>query len=97
MFGMQGWQLVIVVAVIVLLFGSRKLPDMARGLGQSLKIFKSETKGLVGGDDDDSADGTAKASGTDASTTGSSTTGSSTTGSATTGQTANDDQTKRDA
>lgn len=54
MLGMQGWQLVIVLAVIVLLFGSRKLPDMARGLGQSLKIFKAETKGLTS--DDSSAD-----------------------------------------
>lgn len=52
--GLQGWQLVIVLAVIVLLFGSRKLPEMARGLGQSLKIFKAETKGLAGSDDEKS-------------------------------------------
>ncbi|NED94235.1 Sec-independent protein translocase subunit TatA [Phytoactinopolyspora alkaliphila] len=52
MFGMQGWQLVIVAAIIVLLFGAKRLPQMARGLGQSLKIFKAETKGLI---DDDSA------------------------------------------
>lgn len=47
MFGMQGWQIVIVVAVILLLFGAKRLPEMARGVGRSLKIFKAETKGLV--------------------------------------------------
>ncbi|MBC7289792.1 MAG: twin-arginine translocase TatA/TatE family subunit, partial [Actinotalea sp.] len=36
------WQLVIVVLIILLLFGARRLPDLARSVGQSLKIFKSE-------------------------------------------------------
>lgn len=40
----QGWELVVVLAVIVLLFGTKKLPDAARGLGRSLRIFKSEIK-----------------------------------------------------
>jgi sec-independent protein translocase protein TatA len=40
----QGWELVLIVVVIVLLFGARKLPDAARGLGRSLRIFKSEIK-----------------------------------------------------
>lgn len=40
----SGWELVLVVLVIVLLFGARKLPDAARGLGRSLRIFKSEIK-----------------------------------------------------
>jgi sec-independent protein translocase protein TatA len=39
------WIIVAVVGV-VLLFGARKLPDMARGLGQSMRIFKAETRGL---------------------------------------------------
>lgn len=47
--GTIGWpQLLIVALLILLLFGSRKLPEMARGLGQSLKIFKAETKDLSG-------------------------------------------------
>ena len=33
---------VIVVGVLVVLFGARKLPDVARGMGQSLRIFKAE-------------------------------------------------------
>jgi sec-independent protein translocase protein TatA len=48
-----GWELVLIVLVIVLLFGAKKLPELARGTGQALRIFKSETKGLVDGDDDD--------------------------------------------
>lgn len=44
-----AWQLVIVVLIILLLFGARRLPDLARSVGQSLKIFKSEVKDL--GDD----------------------------------------------
>jgi sec-independent protein translocase protein TatA len=40
----------IVVVVVLLLFGSRKLPDMARGVGQSMRILKAETRGMQ--DDD---------------------------------------------
>ena len=42
------WQLVIVLVIILLLFGAKRLPEMARGLGRSLQIFKSETQGLTG-------------------------------------------------
>ncbi|WP_166350482.1 Sec-independent protein translocase subunit TatA [Phytoactinopolyspora limicola] len=51
------WQLVIIAAIILLLFGAKRLPEAARGLGRSLKIFKTETKGLMDDDsrkDDDS-------------------------------------------
>ncbi|MEO9330117.1 Sec-independent protein translocase subunit TatA [Gordonia aurantiaca] len=41
---MSPWHWAIVIIVLVLLFGAKKLPDMARGLGQSLRIFKSEVK-----------------------------------------------------
>jgi sec-independent protein translocase protein TatA len=46
-----GWELVLVLVVLVVLFGSRKLPDAARSLGRSLRIFKAETKGLRHDDD----------------------------------------------
>ena len=36
----------IVIAVAVVLFGSRRLPDLARGLGRSARILKSEMSGL---------------------------------------------------
>ncbi|WP_239396492.1 Sec-independent protein translocase subunit TatA [Frankia sp. CiP3] len=40
------WHLLIVAVVFVVLFGSRKLPDAARSVGQSLRILKAETRGL---------------------------------------------------
>jgi sec-independent protein translocase protein TatA len=40
-------ELLILLAVLVLLFGASKLPDLARGTGQALRIFKSETAGLL--------------------------------------------------
>lgn len=40
----EGWHIVLILAVVVVLFGSRKLPDAARSVGQSLRIFKSEMK-----------------------------------------------------
>ncbi|USX54638.1 Sec-independent protein translocase subunit TatA [Lentzea sp. HUAS12] len=38
-------ELLIIAAVILLLFGSKKLPEMARSLGRSAKILKAETSG----------------------------------------------------
>lgn len=40
------WHLLILAAVFVLLFGAKKLPDAARSMGRSLRIFKTEIKGL---------------------------------------------------
>lgn len=39
-------ELLIIAGVIILLFGARKLPEMARSLGKSAKAFKEETKGM---------------------------------------------------
>ena len=47
-------ELLIIVGVIVLLFGASKLPELARGSGRALRIFKAETKGLM--DDDQPED-----------------------------------------
>ena len=38
---------VMLLLLVVLLFGSKRLPDAARGVGRSLRIFKSETEGLM--------------------------------------------------
>ncbi len=46
-------ELLIIAGVLVLLFGAKKLPDVARGVGRSLRIFKSETAKLRDDDDDD--------------------------------------------
>jgi sec-independent protein translocase protein TatA len=44
--GFQPWHLIILVVVLVVVFGSKKLPDAARSLGKSMRIFKSEIKEL---------------------------------------------------
>ncbi|WP_310963470.1 Sec-independent protein translocase subunit TatA [Nocardioides terrisoli] len=48
-------ELLIILAVLVLLFGASKLPDLARGSGRAIRIFKAETKGLLDDDDKPSA------------------------------------------
>jgi sec-independent protein translocase protein TatA len=40
------WKILIVAVVIIVLFGSRKLPDAARSLGKSMRILKTEVSGL---------------------------------------------------
>jgi len=47
------WHWAIIILAVIILFGSKRLPDAARGIGKSLRIFKAETKGLR--DDHDAA------------------------------------------
>jgi sec-independent protein translocase protein TatA len=49
---LKPWHIAILVVVLVLLFGAKRLPDAARSLGRSLRIIKAETKGLVDDDKD---------------------------------------------
>jgi len=43
--GMFGpWEIVIIVLVIILIFGGRKIPELMKGLGQGMKEFKKATK-----------------------------------------------------
>lgn len=44
--GLEPWHLLIVVIVVLVLFGSKKLPDTARALGKSMRILKSEAKAM---------------------------------------------------
>jgi sec-independent protein translocase protein TatA len=42
-----GWPEILIIAVVILvLFGSKKLPDAARALGKSMRILKTEVKGM---------------------------------------------------
>lgn len=41
---LEPWHLLIVLAVIVLLFGGKKLPELARGMGQGLRLFRRELR-----------------------------------------------------
>ncbi len=44
-------ELLIIAVLLLVLFGAKRLPDSARSLGRSLRIFKAETKGLRSDDD----------------------------------------------
>ena len=46
-------EILLILLVLVLLFGAKKLPELARGSGRALRIFKAETKGLMDDDADD--------------------------------------------
>lgn len=46
----QGLEWLVILAIVVLVFGAAKLPDLARSSGQALRIFKTETKDLRDGD-----------------------------------------------
>ncbi|MFJ3697788.1 Sec-independent protein translocase subunit TatA [Streptomyces sp. NPDC090052] len=50
--GLEPWHLLIVAIVVMVMFGSKKLPDTARALGKSMRILKSEAKAMKedGGD-----------------------------------------------
>ena len=54
--GLGPGEIALILAVLVLLFGASKLPELARGSGRALRIFKAETKGLM--DDDDEVEKT---------------------------------------
>jgi sec-independent protein translocase protein TatA len=43
---LSAWHVLIVLLVVVLLFGAKRLPDLAKSVGQSMKIFKNEVKDL---------------------------------------------------
>jgi len=65
--GLAWWHWLIIIAAFILLFGARKLPDAARGLGRSLRILKSEVNAMH----DDDAGKEKKPSETDVTATAS--------------------------
>lgn len=48
-----GWELIVIVLVIVLLFGSRKIPELMKGLGSGIREFKKASNGEVDTSDAD--------------------------------------------
>ncbi len=46
-------EIILILLVLILLFGAKKLPELARGSGRALRIFKAETKGLMDDDEDE--------------------------------------------
>lgn len=43
---LNGWHLVILIAIVVILFGAPRLPGLARSVGESMRIFRREVKTL---------------------------------------------------
>ncbi|WP_255779891.1 Sec-independent protein translocase subunit TatA [Dactylosporangium sp. AC04546] len=53
---LKPWHILVLVVVLILLFGAKRLPDAARSLGRSMRIIKAETKGLAEEDVDAKAE-----------------------------------------
>ena len=51
----NGWQLFIIILAVIILIGWKRLPDAARSLGRSMRIFKSEVEQMADKDDKPSA------------------------------------------
>ena len=52
------WHWIVLAVIVIALFGYKRLPDAARSLGRSLRIFKTEIKGM--GEDDKAREAAAK-------------------------------------
>ncbi|CAM2794142.1 Sec-independent protein translocase subunit TatA [Actinomyces slackii] len=48
---LSPWQIVVLVVLVILVFGAGRLPDIAKSVGQSMKVFKKEVKELREDDD----------------------------------------------
>lgn len=48
---LNGFEWIIILVIVVLLFGANKLPGLAKGLGESIKIFRKEVKKDAAADD----------------------------------------------
>ena len=74
---LNGWHLLILLAVILLLFGAAKLPALAKSVGQSARVFKGEMKAMKDEDDKSAVDGAVTTSSTAAEPSSASSTASS--------------------
>jgi len=54
---LEGWHLIIIIVLALVLFAAPKLPGMARSLGQSMRIFKSEVREMKKDGTSDAKDG----------------------------------------
>lgn len=42
--GIGGWEVILILAVVLILFGAKKLPELAKGLGSGIKEFKKASR-----------------------------------------------------
>jgi len=45
-----GWQVILIIALVLIFFGARKLPELAKGLGQGIKEFKKASRDAMAED-----------------------------------------------
>ncbi|MFZ4078136.1 MAG: Sec-independent protein translocase subunit TatA [Microbacteriaceae bacterium] len=64
---LNGWHLLILILVVLLIFGAPKLPGLARSLGQSMRIFRSEVKAMKDDDGSEPKPGSSKSEATTSS------------------------------
>jgi len=58
LFGPIGaWEIVLILLIVVFLFGARRIPEIARGLGEGIRNFRGSIKGDESDDDDDKGSG----------------------------------------
>ncbi|MCB5293736.1 Sec-independent protein translocase subunit TatA [Arthrobacter sp. SO3] len=62
---LEGWHFIIIIVLALVLFAAPKLPGMARSLGQSMRIFKSEVREMKKDGAPDTTNGTGTAEGRD--------------------------------
>jgi sec-independent protein translocase protein TatA len=62
----SGQQLLIILLVVLLLFGAKRLPDLARSMGTSIKEFRSATKEAMAESSEDDTDGESSGTSADA-------------------------------
>jgi sec-independent protein translocase protein TatA len=58
LFGPIGaWEIVLILLIVVFLFGARRIPEIARGLGEGIRNFRGSIKGDDSNDEDKVSDG----------------------------------------
>ena len=46
--GLGPWEIILILAVVLVLFGAKKLPELAKGMGQGIKEFKKASRDVQG-------------------------------------------------
>ncbi|HZR20528.1 MAG TPA: twin-arginine translocase TatA/TatE family subunit [Verrucomicrobiae bacterium] len=56
LFNLGGGEIVLVLAAVLILFGAKKLPELARGLGEAISQFRKATRDVINAADDEASD-----------------------------------------
>ena len=55
--GLGGWEIFLIISVLLIFFGAKRIPELARGLGKGIREFKDATKDIKEEIEDGSKDG----------------------------------------